>query len=93
MVLLAGPWKMDVAGRWVVPSEEPVVLEPACPKQFLAIQFPRLGAGTAGSWVTPGVQPPPKEACSKWRVLAEVAHIQTYLPRRYSEWSLHQRRL
>ena len=28
MGLLANPWKMEVAGRWVAPSEEPAVLKP-----------------------------------------------------------------
>ena len=26
--LLADPWKMEVTGGWVVPSEEPAALEP-----------------------------------------------------------------
>ena len=30
--LLANPWEMEVAGRWVVPSEEPAAPEPTVPE-------------------------------------------------------------
>ena len=47
MVLLASLWEMKEAGRWVVPSEGPAALEPACSEW-------RLEAGTAELWLVPG---------------------------------------
>ena len=91
-VLLAGPLEMEVAGGWVVPSEEPAVPKPACLEGSLVIQSPQWEAGTAELRLAPGVKHPPKGVCSKRTALEEAAHIQTYLPRRYSERSLHRRR-
>ena len=68
-----------MAGGWVVPSEEPAVLEPvvpepmmpepACPERLSCVRPSQQEVGIVGIQVVPWVERPPEEACSKWRNL------------------------
>ena len=51
--LLADHWEVEVAGGWVVPSEEPMVLEPACSEQLSAVQPSQWGASITGIQLVP----------------------------------------
>ena len=82
MGLLADPWEMEVAGGWVVPSEEPAapepmaqepaapeptVPEPACSERLSSVWPSQWEVGITGIQVVPWVERPPEETWSKWK--------------------------